>query len=171
MDFLFYRTTDLDFIGKLQSIREHQIAYQENVEKVKEEVGASDWLQYRSGGVAGFQFNNEPDRSVWKKTQHGFLPKLSNKDGKKIENKIKAVKQPKALDEALKEYRFPMMVLGESTARGVKMHNSTLFGNFAENTFFVRVPKSKNCDFTPPDIFTEVKEWEALKFMEESKAA
>lgn len=167
MDYLFYRTTDLDFIGKLQCMRNKQVAYRENIEEIIKEVGAFDWAQYRTGSVAFFHFKQEPDRKVWKKSHEGFLPKVSNKEGKAIAERIKSVPTPKPLDDILKDYQFPMMVLGESTSRGIAVHNSTLFGKFSENTFFVRVPKGKGCDFTPPDIFTEVKEWEALKFMDE----
>lgn len=171
MDYKFYKTTDLEFIGKLQRMRDHQIAYMENINKVASQVGAYDCLHYRSGGIACFKFKQEPDRKVWKKSHDGFLPKVSNKYGKEIDEQIRAVKQPKPLDDALKEYKFPMLVMGEATARGVMMHDSTLFGKFDKKTFFVRVPTSKNCDFKPPEIFTEVKEWEALKFMDEEKAA
>ncbi|WP_085299290.1 hypothetical protein [Cognaticolwellia mytili] len=167
MNFKFYKTSNKAFLDKLREIRDLKIKFDDNINLIMESVGAKSWQQYTSGSVACFNFDKQPCKTIWKKSCDGYLPKLSNKEGKKIIVKMKAVDIPSSYNNALDLYSFPKMVMGEPTSRGIPMHDSRLCGKFEKNTFFVKVPQENGNDFQPPlEIFTEVKEWEMLKFME-----
>lgn len=169
MDFKFYKTTDADFVNQLKAIKDARKAYHDHIQAIAKEVGAYEWMQYGSGAVACFMFEIPPSKEEWKKSERGYMPKLGNKDGKALQNRINEVKPGGELNQVLEQYKFPMMVLGSATPRGIAMHNSHLCGKFDQGVFFVKVPTTKNCKFKAPDIFTEVKEWEMLKFMEEGE--
>lgn len=167
MEFKFYKTTSNEFIGKLQAIREARKAHLDHIQTIADEVGAYEWRRYEDGSVACFCFRSEPDRAVWKLSHDGYMPKKGCKAGKELRKRMSELSPGGEFKDVLCEYKFPMMVLGEATNQGVRVHNSALTGNFDKGSFFVKVPKENGCKFTPPDFFTEVKEWEMLKLMDE----
>lgn len=69
----------------------------------------------------------------------------------------------KSYDSALSELGFPYMVYSGGSCNGPKV-----YGCFKRAEFFVKAPQKLNGKpFTPPEEFTEVKEWEMLKFIDE----
>jgi hypothetical protein len=61
-----------------------------------------------------------------------------------------------------------LMVIGESTGRGCRMHEASFCGQNNNKTYFVKVPQCKEQPYTPTsNDLVECKEWEMLKFMED----
>jgi len=169
MKFKYYKVTDNAFIDSLIKIRDDRAEFDRQAGNIANDVGASECLCFEGGGVAGFKFNSEPDRGVWKKVKYGYMPKKTNKQGSKIVAKIQKLPKTKSINSALKPYGFPAMVMGESTPKGVRLYNPNLFGSYEKRTFFVEAPIGNGCEnFSPQsDIFEEVREWVSVKFMEE----
>ena len=167
MKFKYFQITEqetLDHIEKcLQSIVDREAA----MVKLAKKFGARDCMQYSAGGVAAFTFDyaNRPDKAVWKKVKHGFMPKVKTKENKLL------IDAPKSIDyrDIIKKYSFGNeMFIGEmsSSGRGFKMHSSYIRGSRKTGFYAITVPYSDKFDREVHDSLVEIKEWEVLKGMD-----
>ncbi len=168
MKFKYFQITEqstLDHIEKcLVSIKAREVALVE----LSKEFGAKDCLQYSSGGIAAFSFNyNErPDKSVWKKVKHGFMPKVKTNEHMRI------IETPPSIDyrDIIKKYSFGgEMIIGEpiSPRGGFPMHSSSIKGSRKNNFYVIKVPYQNEFDRDVDSTLLEIKEWEMLKGMDE----
>ena len=109
--------------------------------------------------------------TLWKKVSDGFLPRRGTKDGKELSARLRKLPVTINLQDCLSVFELTnMMVLGESTNRGVAMHSASFCGKHATSTYFVKVPQEKGSEYKPTSIdLVECKGWEMLKFMEEEQ--
>lgn len=130
-------------------------------------MGAIGTAEYKSGGVAYFEFNTAPCMKTWKKAHEGYMPRLSTKEGKALRKELVALPKLVALDDCLDIFKLNnMMVLGKSTSRGISIHSATFCGNNESKTYFIKVPQEKGQEYKPVSSdLVECKEWEMLKFM------
>jgi hypothetical protein len=166
MKFKYFRITEqsaLDDIElALKSIEARDVA----VKNLAEKLGAYDCLQYNEGSIAAFKFNSVPDKSVWKKVKHGFLPKAKTHEQKMI------VSLPKLLDwqEIIKRYGFGHeMRIGDRVPNGTgfRMHSSYLKGNRESSFYAIVVPYIGDFEKEVHQSLVELKEWEVLKAIDE----
>jgi len=171
MDYKFYRVTEGPMIERLAEIKSTRDETSVRLDALAVEYGATEVLTFTSGSVAAFKFNNKPDLTIWKKVQHGWLPKVSTKEGKIIGRKIKDCGLRPPFNDALKVYGVDhMMILGEASARGMPMHNAQLVGHFDDMVFFVKVPYTDSEPYVSKfDTMVEVEEWEMMKHLDSNK--
>jgi len=167
MKFKYFQITEqstLDDIEKcLLSINEREIA----LANLAKTFGAKECLQYSNGGIAAFNFDydNKPDRSIWKKVKHGFMPKVKTNENNRI------IETPKSMDyrELIKKYNLGgEMMIGEMapSGRGFKMHSSYIRGNRKTGFYAITVPYQDDFDVSIDESLVEIKEWEVLKGMD-----
>lgn len=136
--------------------------------KLVNDFGASEALQYSGGGVAAFTFDSMPDRKIWKKVKHGFLPKVKTKENKLLCESPKV----KNYEDVIKKYNFGgEMIIGENTGRGFAMHSSYVKGNRISGEYFIVAPFEGGFDREVHESLLEVKEWEVMKAIEEAVEA
>lgn len=171
MEYKFYRVTEGPMIERLAEIKAMRDESSKKLNELAGTYDATEILTFTSGSVAAFVFDNKPDLAVWKKVQHGWLPKVSTKQGKIIGKNVKACGERPSFKDALKVYGIKnMMILGTASSRGMPMHTAQLVGHFDDMVFFVKVPYTDGepyvCKF---DTMVEVKEWEMLKHIDSNK--
>ena len=134
----------------------------------EKEVGASGTAEYNLGGVAYFTFTDKPCMQTWKKRHDGFMPRLGSKEGKALQKRLFALPRVGIIDDCLDAFKLNnMMVLGEATSTGVRMHGATFCGKHESKTYFIKVPQVKGQEYKPiSSDMVECKEWEMLKFMD-----
>jgi len=130
-----------------------------------DKFGAKDCLQFNGGGVAAFSFNVTPDRSVWKKVKHGYMPKVKTNENREL-NDIPPSKNHNGI---IRKFGFgDEMLEGENTGRGFRIHSSYLKGNRKTNDYFIIVPYQDTFDKEANNDLTEVKKWEMIKALDEA---
>jgi hypothetical protein len=166
MKFKYFKITEqsaLDDIElALQSIEERDLA----VKSLADKLGAYDCLQYTHGGIAAFKFYSTPDKLVWKKVKHGFLPRSKTEEYKILSG------LPSLLEwqDVIKRYGFGNeMIIGErsSSGTGIRMHSSSLKGNRKSSFYAIVVPYSADFEKEVHQSLVELKEWEVLKAIDE----
>ena len=166
MKFKYFKITEqsaLDDIElAIQSIEVRDLAVKELAEK----LGSYDCLQYSEGSVAAFKFYSTPDKSVWKKVKHGFLPKVKTEEYKMVSG------LPPLLEwqEVIKRYGFGHeMMIGDRVPNGtgLRMHSSYLKGSRNSSFYAVVVPYTDEFDREVHESLLELKEWEVLKAIDE----
>ncbi len=168
MKFKYLQITEketLDHIEEcLVSIRTEEVALFD----LAKEFGAKECLQYSGGSVASFTFNygERPDKSVWKKVKHGFMPKVKTSEHKLL------MGVPKSIDyrDIIKKYSFGgEMFIGEMSAsgHGFKVHSSYLKGNRKTGFYVIVVPYADEFDREVDSSLVEIKEWEMIKGIDE----
>ena len=167
MKFKYFKITEKQAIDDIelaiQSIEVRDVA----VKELSEKVGAYNCLQFSEGSIAGFKFNSNPDKAIWKKVKHGFLPKV-----KTAEYRIMA-ELPKKLDyrDIIKQYGFGgERMIGERVPNGTafRMHSSYIKGNRKSAFYAIVVPYEEEFNREVHPTLLELKEWEVLKAIEES---
>ena len=170
MKFKYFKITEktaLDAIElAIQSIEVRDLA----VKKLAEELGAHDCLQFSGGSIAAFKFYSKPDKAIWEKAKHGFLPKVKTDECKMM----RAL--PKQLDyrDVIKQYGFGNeMIIGERAPTGTafRMHSSHIKGNRKSAFYAIVVPYTEDFDREVHASLLELKEWEVLKAIEEAGEA
>jgi hypothetical protein len=166
MDFKYFKITEqsaLDDIElAIQSIETRNL----KVEKLTEKLGAYDCLQFSEGSVAAFKFYSSPDKAIWKKSKHGFLPKVKTDEYKMMSE------LPKQLDyrDVIKQYGFgEEMMIGDRVPNGtaIRMHSSYIKGNRESGFYAIVVPYTDEFDREVHPSLVELKEWEVLKAIDE----
>ena len=171
MDFMHYRVTAGPMIERLREIYAERTVTEENLSLIAKKYGATEALTYNSGDIAGFVFDEAPDTEAWKKSPHGWLPKVSSKKGKPIAKNIEASGKRPPFKDALKVYGLGhRIVIGEATRRGCVMHEASIQGHFDDMVFFVRVPYTDEEPYESEfEDMIPCKEWEMLKHIDERK--
>jgi hypothetical protein len=166
MKFKYFKITEqsaLDDIElALKSIEARDLA----VKNLADKLGAYDCLQFSDGGIAAFKFKSAPDKSTWKKSKYGFLPKAKTDEQKMM------VSLPRLLDwqEVIKRYGFGHeMIIGEraSNGTGFRVHSSSIKGNRKSSFYAIKAPYTDEFDREVHDSLVELKEWEVLKAIDE----
>ena len=166
MKFKYFKITEqsaLDDIElALKSIEARDLA----VKNLTKKLGAEDCLQFQGGCIAAFTFYPTPDKKIWKKVKHGFLPKVKTEEYKMVSS------LPKRLDwqEVIKRYGFGReMIIDERSANGAgfRMRSAYLKGNRKSGFYAIVVPYIDEFDKEVHDSLVEIKEWEVLKAIDE----
>lgn len=137
------------------------------VDELTKKLGAYECLQFQGGQIAGFHFNSTPDRAIWKKTKHGYLPKVKTDEAKLVND----LPQTKDYKDAIKKYGFGgEMIIGDrpESGRGFKMHSSYLKGYKGSGFYVIVVPFQDDFDREVHSSLVELKEWEVLKAIDEA---
>ena len=104
MNHKYFQITEQSTLDHIEKCLVSISAREEALVKLSKEFGAKDCLQYSAGGIAAFTFNyNErPDKAVWKKVKHGFMPKVKTSEHMRI------AETPKSIDyrDIIKKYSF-----------------------------------------------------------------
>jgi hypothetical protein len=166
MEFKYFKITEQSALDNIElaikSIEARDLA----VKNLAEKMGAYDCLQYNQGSIAAFKFYSTPNKSIWKKVKHGFLPKVKTDEQKMI------VALPKLLDwqEVIKRYGFGHeMMIGDRVPNGTgfRMHSSYLKGNRESSFYAIVVPFIDEFIKEVHISLVELKEWEVLKAIDE----
>lgn len=163
--FKYFKITEqatLDHIEEClvsMSTRENALAV------IAKEFGALECLCYNNGGIAAFKFeySKQPDRKIWKKVKHGFMPKVKTNENKKL------IAIPKSVDyrDIIKKYGLGNeMLIGENTGSGFRMHSSFIKGSRKTGFYAITVPYHDEFDKKLDNSLVEIKEWELLKGMD-----
>ena len=169
MEYKFYKVTEGAFIERVtNAIADRENAIKQ-LQEFKKESGASGIAEYQSGGVAYFEFDEKPCMKLWKKDLKGFMPRRGTKEGKLLSEKLRSLPSVKNIQDSLDVLKLDnMMVFGESTGRGVRLHSASFCGKQDKKTYFIKVPQEKGQEYIPASSdLVECKEWEVLKFMDE----
>ena len=132
------------------------------------ELGARECFQWNRGGIASFSFNGRPDKAIWKKVKHGYMPKVKTTEDKLMQA------LPKSIDyrEIIKKYSFgDEMILGEPTRPSgwLAMVSSSIQGSKKNKFYVIKVPYQGEFDREVDKSLLEIKEWEMLKGMDENE--
>jgi hypothetical protein len=166
MKFKYFKITEqsaLDDIElALKSIEVRDLA----VKNLADKLGAYDCLQYTHGGIAALKFYSTPDKLVWKKVKHGFLPKVKTEEYKILSG------LPTLLEwqDVIKRYGFGHeMMIGDRVPNGTgfRMHSSSIKGNRKSSFYAIKAPYADEFDREVHDSLVELKEWEVLKAIDE----
>ena len=166
MKFKYFKITEQSALNDIElAIKSHEdrdVA----VEKLAKKLGAYDCLQFSEGSIAGFKFYSNPDKAIWKKVKHGFLPKV------KTDEHLMVAKLPKRLDyiEVIVQYGFGHeMLIGDRVPNGTafRMHSSYIRGNRQSAFYAIVVPYNDEFDREIHESLLELKEWEVLKAIDE----
>lgn len=176
----------IDEIGKIQAQR---TAAAEALETFCPSVGAKEAKFWSDGSFACFVFDDEPDRDVYRRTKHGWVPKKNCAAGKAIWDQIKKLPPSPSVQNALSvvglRHGVPCLI---DDGKGYW----PVMGGFpSKKIWFVEVPWrdvdpeemaryiEKNeagnhfdatldhLRWTPPAEWREIKHWEYLKEWEE----
>ncbi|WP_158981872.1 hypothetical protein, partial [Parasedimentitalea maritima] len=161
-----------------------------------EEIGAEEIHVWSRGGIAGVEFAEKPDQSVWKKPDKSgfYLPRQNTSEGKAMMKRLKALPYFPSIQEALPKIglmgNLPVLIDGR---RGVGL-SCCVYGWPKKGVLFIKVPwedvdpaemeeylrekeagrrmscKLDHLMWEPPAEIVEVKEWEVLKEQDEWRA-
>jgi hypothetical protein len=187
------------FLQALRRIREERKAASSVLLKFVEEIGASKMYGTTPASYL-FDFNRDSDADpkVWSKTkprrgEYYFRPRRNTPEGKAMAARIKALPECPSFDDAIESIpglrRFPIvtegnrwfapylrfMPSGDSFAIAVvpwKDYSAEEIDSYRKERE-AGTHYSASLDFaqwTPPDWLQELKEWEALKIIDEHSA-
>ena len=136
------------------------------IQELVKELGARECFQWNRGGIASFSFNARPDKAIWKKVKHGYMPKVKTEEYKLINS------LPESIDyrDIIKKYSFGgEMILGEPTrpSGGFPMISSGIQGSRKNNFYVIKVPYQGEFDREVDKSLLEIKEWEMMKGIDE----
>lgn len=160
----YFKITEKSTLDEIESCLVSSENKKKFLDKLTDDFGASYCLQYNGGDVAAFKFDKMPDRKVWKKVKHGFLPKVKTKENKLLCESPKVT----SYKDVIRKYKFgDEMIIGEHTGRGFAMHSSYIKGNRKSGEYFIVAPFKGEFDREVHESLLEVKEWEMMKAIEE----
>jgi len=167
MKFKYFKITEQSAIDDLELAIQSIGVRNSAVAGLAEKLDAYDCLQFSEGSIAGFKFYSSPDKAIWKKVKHGFLPKVKTDEYKMISE------LPKKLDyrDVINRYGFGNeMLIGEraSNGTGFRMHSSYIKGNRESAFYAIVVPYNEEFDREVHVSLLEMKEWEVLKAIDEA---
>lgn len=183
----YFKVTDGPIADAAKKIEQQRDEARAAIKELENELVIGDMMFYDDGRFAGFDLNDDDEIKMFKRTDWGYyLPKLNYKKGKEIDAKIKALPRSASPDEALDAvglYRSYLVCMN----RGV-MYQAHLVGRLSLGVWVVSVPwrdvPKKELDdyrnrkngldsdmehllWEPHESMTEIKEWEALKIIDE----
>jgi hypothetical protein len=169
MKFKYFKITENTALDDIELALKSSEARDSATKILAEKLGAYNCLQYTEGSIAAFKFISTPDKAVWKRVKHGFLPKVKTDEYKMLAD------LPKQIDyrEIIKRYGFGgEMLIGEHVeGRGFKMHSSYIKGNRKSGFYAIVAPYDEKFDREVHNSLLELKEWEVLKAIEEASDA
>lgn len=165
MQFKHFQITEQSVLDQIEACIVSKIKRSDALNALSKKFGAKDFLQYNGGGIAAFNFGydaNNPDKTVWKKVKHGFMPKVKTDEYKLL------CDCPEQLDyrDIIKQYGLGgEMIIGEPTTPngGFPMYSSSIQGNRETGFYAIKVPYVDTFDVTICPSLTEIKEWEVVK--------
>jgi hypothetical protein len=184
---------------RLHELHQQRVAAHDALKAFIEEIGASNLYGNSPAGYV-FDFDNAPDKQVWRKTptrrgQYFFTTRKNTQEGKAMAERIKALPDFPRADDALRMIPnlgvgFPCVIEGgrgyspfirfADTDQGVCVVSipwrdfpaEELANYQAEHAAGTHYSASYvHALWTPPEWLREVKEWEALKVIEDYTAA
>lgn len=191
--FRFFRVTDGPIMDRAREIKAANVEARKVIIAFSDEIGATNWWQNRDGGVIGFSFE-QPDEKIWRETRWGYLPRKSTKIGKELYRRIMLLPAMTPVSSAFTVsgliMRAPVVIEGNVG------HYVTASGSPKIGVMFARVPWR---DIDPAELdqyradqkdgngwslclqhliwepapemrMVELKEWEALKEIDEINA-
>ncbi len=190
----YFAIKDAATIETIEAIMDEKIAYGKAINEIGKEVGAKQAWQTTEGSFYGFDFEETPDRSLWKQTRHkdAWKPKLSSRAGKALSKRIGDIPKPRMAEDALEPHGLRGGFSGGMFV-GTKVLLVTIAGS-SEKGWFVSLPwqdrnpaeieqykkdreQKKQFDstldhlcWTPPAEWEEVKEWQVLKALDNEAA-
>jgi hypothetical protein len=166
------------------TVREQRLSAAATIKAFMAEIGASNVVG-TSPATYRVDFNKEPDRNVWSKTKpvrgtYYFKPRKNTPGGKEIADRIKALPECPSWDSIIESIPdlpvgYPLVFEGSHCYFAGVMYASEKSG-----LLIVRVPwregdgggfEDDHANWMPPDWLREVKEWEALKLIDDAKPA
>lgn len=168
VQFKFFQIVDEKAKGDIAAVRMGRQARQDAIIALLKEFGADEIKIYGEMVIDAVVFprGHVIDSSVWKKRRGGWVPKVKTDEAEKLA----ALPKCEAFESVLERWGLGgEMVPGEPTRSGggFPMHSSHLLGSFKNNFFYVKVPYTGEYDKPTLDGLKEIKEWEALKGMDE----
>lgn len=165
MKFKYFQITEQPTLDKIEGCILSRIKRGDALASLAQKFGAKDCLQYNGGGVAAFNFGcsaNNPDKSIWKKVKHGFMPKVKTDEYKLLRN------CPEQSDyrDIIKQYGLGgEMIIGKPTtpSGGFPMYSSGIQGNRKTGFYAIKVPYTGDFEVTICPSLSEIKEWEMVK--------
>lgn len=170
MKFKYFQITESKTIQHIKECLESISVREAKLAELAKSFGALECLVFSGGSIAAFKFkyDERPDKKVWKKVKHGFMPKV------KTNERMRVIEIPKSIDyrDVIKKYGFGNeMLIGDqvSGGTGFRMHSSHLKGNAENNFWAIVVPYQKEFDRKVDDSLVEIKEWEVTKGCDSSE--
>ncbi len=164
MNYKYFRITDQETINYIDECIESRKTREIALSDLAKKFGALECLLFSGGSIAAFKFDYSvrPDKAVWKKVKHGFMPKVKTDENKQL------LAVPRSIDyrDIIKKYGFGgEMTLGDPSPSGFgfKMHSSYLRGSQKNNFWAIVVPYQKDFDREVDQSLVEIKEWELIK--------
>jgi|GEM_PF-2001274 len=178
---------------EITRIRDSRKAASETVKQFEKEIGASGtYFSTFSGDIMGFKFDERPDDQVWRRRKGGdfYVPRKITRVGKAMMKRIGNLPKVEPVQDALRVIGLGRLPVLFDNRNG---YACSLYG-YLDGPMFVAVPwkdvdpeelekyraysANGNCYssqmehlmWIPPSELTEVKEWEALKAIDQFKA-
>ena len=170
MKFKYFQITEKETIDHIESCLDSILTREARLAELAKHFGALDCLCFNGGSIAAFKFSytSRPDKSIWKKVKHGFMPKVKTNENKML------LDIPKSTNyrDIIKKYSFGgEMIIGEPThsGSGFPMHSSGLMGNRKNRFWAIKAPYTGEFDRKVDGSLTELKEWEVTKGCDSSE--
>lgn len=164
MNYKYFRITDQETINYIDECIESRATRESALSDLAKQFGALECLVFSGGSIAAFKFDYSvrPDKLIWKKVKHGFMPKVKTSENKQL------LAVPSAIDyrDIIKKYGFGgEMIIGDASpsGHGFKMHSSYLRGNQKNKFWVIVVPYQQEFDRDVDANLVELKEWEVVK--------
>lgn len=186
-----FRVDSGELIEHIEAIKTQRAQCGEVLSTLLPEFGAKEAKFWKDGSFAAFVFTSDPDLAVYRRTQHGWVPKKNCAAGKAIWEKIKTLPSSPNYQNALAgvglKSDVPCLI---DDSRGIGYY--PVMGGFpGKKIWFVQVPwrdvspkemaeyiaeneagnrcchAMEHLRWTPPAEWVEIKEWQYLKEWEE----
>lgn len=172
MKFKYFKITEKETLDHIEECLVSISTRRKSLHELAKQFGALECLVFSGGSIAAFKFKHSerPDKAIWKKVSHGFMPKVKT-DEKKL---LEAVPKSMNYRDIIKKYGFGNeMIIGERLPNGTgfPMHSSYIEGNRKTGFYVIKVPYVGGFDSEIHDSLVEIKEWEAIKGMDSTEAA
>lgn len=142
-----------------------------------------------------FSFDTPPDRNVWRKVRNHYTPRKNTPGGRELVQEINTLPSCPSWDDVFQEIpgienRFPYVIVDSMGYTPFIRYGSLKHGLLIISVPWVEYPPEKleaykaeravgdhfdtgleHALWTPPEWLTEIKEWEALKLIDEAKSA
>lgn len=166
--FKFFKIVSGTALQDIATIRAGRQARQGAIIALLKELGADEIKIYGEMVIDAvvFPHGHVIDSSVWKKRRGGWVPKVNTDEAAKLA----ALPKCEPFGSILERWGLGgERVLGSPTRQrgGFPTHSSYLRGNFEKEFFFVKVPYTGEYTENTPEGLEEIKEWEALKGVDE----
>ena len=167
MKFKYFQITEQSTLDHIEECLVSIATREKSLAELAKKFGALECLVFSNGSIAAFKFkyNERPDKAVWKKVKHGFMPKV------KTNEHMRVIEVPKSIDhrDVIKKYGFGgEMFIGDQVPNGTgfRMHSSYIKGNRKTGFYAITVPYQDEFDREVHNSLLEIKEWEVLKGMD-----